>query len=96
MCIYHIFPLKLFSRIFQVLIKLVKPMVKVKNTSKRVMPRTVNFHLFIRIKDILDVPHLRMDRVTFVQQNLTQKEICWSGLGATNFANKMLNVSFKI
>ena len=80
----------------KVRIKLVKPMAKVKITSKRATSRTVNFHLFIRTKNILDVPHLRMDRVTFVQQNLIQKEICWNGLVAISFANMMQNVSFII
>merc|ERR1712223_914800 len=50
-------------------------------------------HLFIRTKNILDVPHLRMVRVTFVQQKSTQKEICWNGLVAINFVNMMQNLN---
>ena len=70
-------------------------MVRVKIILKRrEVPKTVHFHLFIRTKNTLDVQHLRMERVTIVQQRWTQKEIWLIGLVVTYVANMTVTVSF--
>ena len=69
-------------------------MVRVMITSKKVMPRTANFHSFIKTKNSLAVLHLKMERVTIVLQNLTLNKIWLNGLVAINFAKMILNVSF--
>ena len=70
-------------------------MVKVKITLKKlVMPRTAYFHSFITAKYTMDVQHLRMERVTFVQQRLTQIATWLIGQFAINVANMTRTVSF--